>query len=329
LASLIRSGVAILRALTIIAEQTENRYLKYILSCITENIKVGKTLSESLADYPQVFSPLYIAIIRAGEGGGALHAALDRISQHLRKQEGVVSKVKTALIYPGLMSLVGLGTVIFMLVFVIPRVKDIFTSSGQDLPIPTKVLIFASDLIRGNWFWILPLVVGVFFLMRRFVRKNKEAASALKLKIPLYGDFLRKSEIAQLSRTLELSLKSGIHILQAIELAIPILDNEIIKKELAAAYAQVKQGGSLGRNLKKSKIFPKFMTNFIIIGEESGKLQEAFGEVADYFDNDTEETLRIFTAQLEPIMILLIGSVLGFVVIAMLLPIFQINLMVQ
>lgn len=329
LSSLIRSGVPILKALVIISDQSDNRYFRFVLNHIAENIKVGKTFSESLSNYPNIFSPLYIAIIKAGEDGGALHAALDRITHHLRKQEGVLSKVKTALIYPALMCLVGIGTVIFMLIFVIPRIKGIFTSSGQELPIPTKILIFSSDLIRGNWYWMLIIFIILFFIAKKISRTQKEFISALKLKIPLYGNFLRKAEIAQFSRTLELSLKSGIHILRAMELAIPILGNEVIKKELAASYAQVKQGGSLGRNLKKSKIFPTFMTNFIIIGEESGKLQEVFGEIADYFESDTDEAIKIFTAQLEPIMILIIGSVLGFVVIAMLLPIFQVNLMVQ
>ncbi len=329
LSSLIRSGVTILKALGIIAEQTENRYFKYVLSGIADDIKVGRTFSESLCRYPNVFSSLYVAIIKAGEDTGTLHAALERITAHLRKQEGILSKVKTALVYPALMTIVGAGTVVFMLMFVIPRIKDIFTSMGQQLPMPTRVLIATSDVLRVSWFWLLIAGIAVVLGAKKLLRTKKEMVSAVALKIPLYGNFIRKAEIAQVARTMELSMKSGINILRAMELSIPILDNEVIRKELLAAYEEVKQGGSLGRNLKRTTIFPAFVTNFIIIGEESGKLQEVFGEIADYFEKDTDETLRLLTAQLEPLMILAIGAVLGYVVIAMLLPIFQINLMVQ
>ncbi len=329
LASLIKSGVPILKAINIIAEQTENRYFRYILTSLAEEIKVGKTFSESLAAYPAIFSPLYVAIIKAGEDGGSLHLALERITGHLRKQEGVVSRVRMALIYPGLMALVGLGTVIFMLVFVIPRVKDIFTTSNQQLPVPTQILIAASNAVRFGWFWMLLAAVALVVVYKQIARKRKDLVSSLRLKIPVFGAFLRKTEIAQVTRTLELSLKSGIHLLRALELAVPVLNNEVIKRDLKDAYDQVKQGGSLGRSLKKSKNFPVFMSNFVIIGEESGKLESVFSEIADYYERDTDEALRVFTSQLEPLMILLIGSVLGFVVIAILLPIFQINLMVQ
>jgi type II secretory pathway component PulF len=329
LSSLIRSGVTILKALGIIEEQTENKYFKYVLGGIADDIKVGRTFSESLSQYPNVFSSLYVAIIKAGEDTGTLHAALERITAHLRKQEGILSKVKTALVYPALMTIVGAGTVVFMLMFVIPRIKDIFTSMGQQLPMPTRVLIATSDILRVSWFWLLIAGIAVFLGVKKLLRTKKEMVSTMTLKIPLYGNFIRKAEIAQVARTMELSMKSGINILRAMELSIPILDNEVIRKELLAAYEEVKQGGSLGRNLKRTTIFPAFVTNFIIIGEESGKLQEVFGEIADYFEKDTDETLRLLTAQLEPLMILAIGSVLGYVVIAMLLPIFQINLMVQ
>ncbi|HTY44733.1 MAG TPA: type II secretion system F family protein [Patescibacteria group bacterium] len=329
LSSLIRSGVTILKALGIIAEQTENKYFRYVLNGIADDIKVGRTFSESLLQYPHVFSTLYVAIIKAGEDTGTLHASLERITAHLRKQEGILSKVKTALVYPALMTIVGAGTVVFMLMFVIPRIKDIFTSMGQQLPMPTRILIATSDILRVSWFWLLIAGIAAFSGIKRLLRTKKETVSAVTLKIPLYGSFIRKAEIAQVSRTMELSMKSGINILRAMELSIPILDNEIIRKELLAAYEEVKQGGSLGRNLKRTAIFPAFVTNFIIIGEESGKLQEVFGEIADYFEKDTDETLRLLTAQLEPLMILIIGAVLGYVVIAMLLPIFQINLMVQ
>lgn len=329
LSSLLKSGVPILKAFTIIAEQTENEFMKDMLNRIAIEIKSGKTFSESLSNYPKIFSPLYIAIIRSGEESGALDTALDRISGYLRNKENILSKIKAALIYPVIMAVVGLLTLVFMLTFVVPKLKDTYLGIGAELPLPTKILLSVSAWMKNSWLWIIILFFILYFVLGRLFKKRKDLLSALKLKMPIYGKFLLKSEIAQLSRSLELSLKSGIKILSAIELSIPVLSNELIKKDFLESYEQIKQGGSFGKNLKKSKVLPAFLSNFIIVGEESGKLNEAFSEIADYYERDTDEALKIFTSQLEPLMILFIGLILGFVVIAMLLPVFQLNLMVK
>lgn len=329
LSSLIKSGVPLLRALGIIIEQTDNLYFKDILGKISQDVKVGRTFSEALAGYPAVFPPLYLAIIKAGEVSGTLDAALDRISVYLRNKEDTLSKIRNAMIYPLIMGLVGLATFIFMLVFVIPKLKDAYLVAGGELPLPTQILLSISGFLRANWLFGLIILFCLFVFGRKFFKKRKELAGAFLLKIPMYGKFLLKSEIAQLCRTLELLLTSGVKILSALELAAPVLSNEIIKRELLESGVQIKEGGSLGRGLKNSKVLPAFMINFITIGEESGKLNEIFKEIADYYERDTADALKIFTAQLEPIMILAIGLIMGFVVMAMLLPIFQLNMMVK
>lgn len=329
LSSLLKSGVPILKALGIIIEQTEHPYFKDVLLKISQDVKSGRTFSEALSGYPAVFSGLFISIIKAGEVSGTLDIALDRISSYLRDKQDSLSKIRNALIYPVIMGLVGIATFIFMLAFVIPKLKDAYLVAGGQLPLPTQILLSISNWFRVYWLIGIVVLCLLFVLARKFFKKRKELAGTLILKVPIYGKFLLKSEIAQLCRTLELLLTSGIKILSALELAAPVLSNEVLKRELLESGGQIKEGGSLGRGLRNSRVFPVFMINFITIGEESGKLNEIFKEIADYYQRDTEDALKIFTSQLEPLMILAIGLVMGFVVMAMLLPIFQLNMVVQ
>ncbi len=329
LSRLIKTGVPILKSLDIIAEQTNNNYLRSLIVKMSDRIRSGGTFSGALLDFPEVFSPLYVSVIRAGEDGGTLPVALERIGDYLRKQDDFISRIKLALIYPAFMLIVGGLTVLFMLIFVIPKIQSIYTGAGQNLPLVTKILISVSDGILHNWGAIVIFIASGIFIFRRLCRFKRELVSGLKLKIPFYGKLVLKSELARLSASMELSLKNGIQLIRAIELALPVLDNDVIKNEMKRIFEQIKQGESFGRNLKRSKIFPVFMSNLVIIGEESGRLDEMLGEVANYFQRDTDDTLKVFTTQFEPMVILIIGLVLGYIVIAMLLPIFELNLVVS
>jgi type II secretory pathway component PulF len=328
LASLMRSGVPILTALNIILEQSENPNLKNILRNIHDNVKGGETFSGSILQYPNVFSPLYIALIRAGEDTGGLPDALIRITDYRMKTEEMYSRLRMALAYPILMAVVGLGTVIFMLTFVMPRLMQIFTNLGEQLPLPTRILIFVSDNLRHNWHWILLVLIAAILITRRQIRTpaGKLSFSIMQLYLPVFGNFILKAELARFSRTLSILLKSGIPILKAINIAIPVLDNEVIKKQLRQSYKELEQGGSFGRSLKGSKPFPLLMSNLIIVGEESGKLEEALAEVASSYERDTDEAMRVMSSLLEPLMILVMGLIVGFIVVAMLLPVFEMNI---
>lgn len=329
LASLLKSGVPILAALNIIREQAENPSLKDMLSGIHDTVKEGDTFSASLARYPNVFSSLYISMIKTGEDSGTLPSVLLRITDYRIKQEELLSRLRMALAYPVLMALVGAGTVIFMLTFVMPRLMNIFTGMGQELPLPTRILISASHSLRQWWVWAIAALFIIAVRQQARLEVAKLPLSKLKLHIPLFGNFILKAEIARFSRTLELLIKSGTPILRAIDISIPVLDNEAIKHQLKKSYKDLEQGGSLGRSLKASKLFPVFMSNLISVGEESGRLDDALGEVADSYERDTDEAIRILSSLLEPMMILVMGLIVGFIVVAMLLPIFQINLMAR
>jgi general secretion pathway protein F len=329
LATLLKSGVPILNAINIIREQSEDQNLKNILKNIHNAVKDGATFSSVLAQYPQVFSSLYIAMIRTGEDSGALSDALLRIADYRTKQEEVLSRFRMAMAYPILMVVVGLATIIFMLTFVIPRLMKIFVNMGQVLPLPTRILISVSNGLRHWWLWV-SLVVVILIIRRQARQKSaKFFLSRLKIRLPLFGKLMLKAELGRFSRTLELLIKSGIPILKAIDVAIPVVDNEVIKEKLKVSYGELERGGSFGRSLKNSKLFPLFISNLIIVGEESGKLSEALGEVANSYERDTDEAIKIMTNLLEPLMILVMGLIVGFIVVAMLLPIFEINVMVR
>jgi type II secretory pathway component PulF len=329
LATLLKAGVPILNAINIIQEQSENPRLRNILKNIHNALKDGATFSSVLAQYPDVFSPLYIALILTGEDSGALSEALLRIADYRRKQEEILSRFRMALAYPVLMAVVGLATVIFMLTFVMPRLMHIFVNMGQDLPVPTRILISTSHGLRQWWLWVILVLIILLIRRQSKTEPAKLFLSHLKIHLPLFGKIMLKAELGRFSRTLEILIKSGIPILKSIEAAIPVVNNEIIKERLKTSYQELEQGGSFGRSLKNSKLFPLFISNLIIVGEASGKLADALSEVATSYERDTDEAIKIMTNLLEPLMILVIGLVVGFIVVAMLLPLFEINVMVR
>jgi len=331
LASLLRSGVPILEAISIIREQSESEGLKIVLYRIHDAVKEGSTLSGILESYPGIFSPLYIAMVRTGENSGGLAEALLRISDYRAKEEEMLSRFRMAMAYPALMGIVGIGTIVFMLTFVMPRLMGIFSNMGQNLPLPTQILLFISKGLQHWWFWIL-LVLGVVVLLikRELGTKTGKATwSLFKLSIPVFGKFTLKVELARFSRTLELLLKSGLPILKALEIAMPILGNEVIKEKLMYSCKELEQGGSFGKSLKNSKLFPLFMSNLISVGEESGNLADALSEVANSYEHDSDEMIRVMSSLLEPLMILGMGLIVGFIVVSMLLPVFEINMMAK
>ncbi|MFC1658529.1 type II secretion system F family protein [Candidatus Omnitrophota bacterium] len=327
LSSLIKSGVPILRAINIISEQSDSPHFRSVLANIHNQIRDGKAFSLALANYPKVFSQFYTSMVRTGEESGTLQEVLLRISDYRQQQEEFVSKIRSALAYPILMAIVGIATVVFMIAYVMPRLMQIFLNLGQDLPLPTRILIVVSNRFQQGWFWII-LVAGLFLFVLRQQAKTealRTVVSRLKMNLPLFGEFTLKTELARFSRSLELLIRSGMPILKAIDASIPILKNEIIKRQLLRSYQELEQGGSFGRSLKKAKIFPAFMTNLISVGEESGRLDEALAEIARTYERDIDEAIKVMTSLLEPMMILLMGLIVGFIVVAMLLPIFQIN----
>jgi len=331
LANLLKSGITLLRALTIMEAQTHNRYFKKVLNRISYLIKDGKTFSDSLAEFPHIFGSLYITMVNAGEESGNLQEMLVSVSLYQYKQEQILSKVRNALAYPVLMLVVGIGTIYFILSFVMPKMAGLFNSIGESLPLPTKILLSLSSFLSKGGLWIL-LVAGILGLLAYRMnrsKKGRKSSSRFVLHLPLFGEIILKTQLSQFCRTMELLLRGGVSIIRALQISIPILSNEIIKEHLMQCKTDLTEGGSFGASIRKYPEIPPMMGHLISVGEESGNLTEVLTELAEDYERETNEKIKILTTLLEPIMILTIGLVVGFIVFAMLLPIFQIDVLAR
>lgn len=326
LASLLKSKVPLFEALRFLYQQTENANLKIIISQAIDEIRDGKTLSDSLSKYPKVFPPLYVNMIESGEKGGVLEKTLLRLSEFRNRQEEIRSKVTSALVYPIFMLVVGVASMFVLLAFVIPRMASLFSEVGQTLPLPTRILLSVSSQFRNYWYLVPAIIVLGVFMFNRMKEKKKGAFDKFKLKLPLIGNFIKKSVIARFARTLALLLASGIPLFQALAITIPTLDNEIIKSDLELIRKGIIDGASFEQSMKRSLCFPRFMTNMLAVGEKGGNLEEVLLEIAVFYERETNRVIKAITSLLEPAMILVMGLIIGFIVFAMLLPIFQINL---
>jgi type IV pilus assembly protein PilC len=329
LGSLLRAGVPLLNALNVISEQTDSPGLRGILSGISEEVREGASLSSAMAEHPKIFPSSYLAVVRAGESSGTLEESLSRIADHRRKQEEILARVRTALVYPAFMLVVGLATMLFMVVFVMPRLTEMFEGLGQKLPLPTRMVVAVGNGIRDYGIWVIPIAAAILLVWRRQPKAEGglPILDRLKLRLPLLGGFLLKVELARFCRTLEVLVRSGIPVLEALRTAGSVIRNGILREDLRTACEDVERGAPLGRSLRRSGRFPVFMTSLLGVGEESGRLDEALAEVASSYERDTDEAVGTSTSLLEPAMILVIGSIVGFVVLAMLLPIFEMDIM--
>jgi type II secretory pathway component PulF len=331
LASLIGSGVQILNSINIASNQIQNKNLKIILKDVASKIRDGKSLSESLSVYPRAFPSIYTAIIGSGEVSGNLEQALARLAQFMEKEEEFRSSVASSLVYPAFILAVGAGTVAVLLGFVIPRLVGMFEDMGQMLPLPTKILIAVSQILRSYWWFIICFLCIGFFIFKRMQSsaKSRSEIDRLKLKIPLMGGIILKSEISRLSRTLALLLSSGIPVVTSLGLSLQVIDNTVIRAEVERFRGQITDGLSLSHCLAESAVFPDFVTNIISVGEETGALDKSLLRIADDYEKEVDKSLKNLSRLLEPVIILGMGLVVGFIVLSMLLPIFQINLLVR
>mgnify|MGYP001588852509 CR=1 FL=1 len=332
LASLVKASVPMLRALSLISQQTDNKALRGIVDDLHDQVKDGKTLSEGMRKYPHLFNNLYLSMIKSGEQGGVLHEVLYRITEYREKEQVVLRKIQAALAYPAVMVVVGIGTVFIMLTVFMPKFIGIFATMKQSLPVPTMILIGASQFLAKNWIGFLiaiAFVVVIFGRVKPSSRK-KFMFDMIKLHIPFIREFIRNAEIAKFARTLGILLKNGLSVYDSLALATDTLDNDALRTQLRRAGQDiVQQGATLSSSLAKIKVFPNFAVNMIAVGEESGKLEESLSGIASSYEKEVEQAIGVMTSLLEPLLILVIGGVIGFIVFALLLPIFNIGTMAR
>lgn len=328
LSDLIRAGIPLTQAFSVVIEQTANPKFKEIIRDIKEQIQDGSPLSQSLAKYSKLFSPLYISLIKTGEAGGDLEEVLTHVSRLLEKQRELVTRLRSIIAYPLVMLFVALGTIIFLMTFVIPKFVIMFEDLGQTLPLPTQILIAISNFFQG-WSGIITLafILTVIIAFRQYshTREGRWRLDRLKLNLPLLGKISQALVISRFTLTLGNLIAKGVPILRALELSKETVRNEVISREIEKLQGEVRDGRGLASPLMKSKIFPPVVSNIIAVGEESGSLEKSLEQIASSYEQELENTLKTLTSLLEPAIILTMGIVVGFIVLAMLLPIFEIT----
>jgi type II secretory pathway component PulF len=330
-ADLLESGLTLMRALQVLREQTENPRLQEVLADLASEVREGKSFSDALAVHPRIFSPLYVSMVRSGEVGGTLGEVLARLADLGEKEDELHVRVRSALAYPALILVVGMGTIAVLLVFVIPKLVSLFQEVGQVLPLPTRILLAVSQWFVSYWWLLLSIVgAGVFFVKRGGQSQaGRLAFDRMKLQLPIWGPLIRKVEVARFSRSLGTLLRHGVPILQALQVVGEAAGNELLRGELQQIGEELRGGGTLSQGMRRGRIFPPLVTHMVAVGEEAGTLDRSLFKIADTYEREADRAMKLMTSLVEPAMILIMGSLVGFIVISMLLPIFEIDLLAR
>jgi len=330
-ATLLVAGLPLVDSLGVLVDQAEKKSIKGLLAEIREQIRGGQALSAALETYPKDFSPIYVHMVRAGEASGALDQILFRLAEFLEKQLALKHKVTNAILYPALMLVVGVSVLFFLMTFVVPKITAVFASMKQALPWPTVVLMSVSQFFADYWTLIIGLAVAGLFLARRFVRtdRGRIAADRLILRLPLIGDVARMVSISRLAGTLATMLASGVQLLDALDVSKRVMNNRVLEEAVERARQNIREGETIADPLKRSGEFPALVTHMIAVGERSGEMEEMLRRVSQIYDGEVERVITRLTSLLEPIMILVMGVIVFFIVVAILLPIFEMGQMVR
>jgi type II secretory pathway component PulF len=326
-ASLTRSAVPILRALNILEDQARHPALRLALHEIGDEVRQGQVLSSAMARFPTIFPSLYIALVRSGELSGALDVVLDRLAEQGEQDEAMRHSIRMALVYPSCVGVVGCGTVIFLMTFVMPRLSRLLTGLGDRLPPATRLLLAVTEWMTTWWWWagVAGLIVGGALAWRVLGARGRLMLERGLLRVPFVGPMIRQMDLARVIRSLGLELHHGIPILQAMEVAVGVAASGVIREQLARLPEGLRQGQALSSCLKTTAISTPLLIHTVVVGEENGKVGEALTEVATYYERDTERRLRTFATLLEPLLIVAVGGVVGIIVMAVLLPIFEMS----
>lgn len=324
-AVLIEAGVPIIESLQSIAEGIANRRFKAALLDIIRQISTGKKLSEAMAIYPLIFDRLYINLIKAGEEAGVLDEVLNRLAFYIEKSNNLKSKITGALWYPVATLLIAFGAIAVILIFVIPKFQELFSSQGQELPALTQMVVNLSEAVKANWYYGLGVIVGVPIVLILYYRTpgGRSVIDTILVRVPIFGQLIIKSCIAKMSRTLSTLLKAGVQLVDAVEIAANVTGNAVIERDLKKAKDSIVQGREFVEPLKKSRVIPLMVSQMIGIGEKTGNMDVMLTKVADFYETEVETAADALTSLIEPLLIVFLGGAVGFLVISMFLPIFN------
>lgn len=325
-ATMINSGLSLLRSLNILAEQTDNKILASAIADVRNDVERGTSLSASMARHPKIFNRLYVAMIRAGEIGGVLDSVLLRVADNLEKEVALKQKIKSAMTYPVVVFALVLIIVSAMLLFVVPMFQNLYKDLGGTLPLPTRVLILLSNLMKTVWYLIGAGLVGGMVAFKKWIatERGRSIWDAVKLKLPVFGDLVHKTALSRFSRTLSVLLKSGVPILQSLDIVQETSGNEVVAKATRDVQASVKEGESIAKPLERHAVFPAMVVQMIAVGEETGALDTMLAKISDFYDQEVEATVDALTSLIEPLLIAVMGLAVGGMVIALYMPMFNI-----
>lgn len=325
LSTMLSAGVPLLRGLLLLQKQVKNEKLKTAIGEVADNLREGDSFAESMKKNPGIFRPLMISMIEAGEFGGALDEVLMRLAGHYEREFEIKEKVRGALAYPIMVLIVAVIVVVIMLTFVLPNFSTLFSEMGVKLPLPTKIVLKTSQIFVSYWHLILVSVTAFILFLYKFFKKEQGKLLWDKyiLKVPIFGDLLNKLVIARFSKTLGTMLQGGVPILDAVEIAKNTTHNEIVKNAIQELQDGIGEGSSMAEPLERSGIFPEMVTQMISVGEESGSLTELLEKIGNFYEEEVDTKIQKLSKLIEPILLLVLGSIVAFVVISVIMPLFK------
>jgi type IV pilus assembly protein PilC len=322
---MINAGLPLVQSLNILAQQTENKSLQTVTKAVVYDVEAGNTLADALDKHPKAFTKLYVNMVAAGEAGGILDTILMRLATFLEKNDALVRKVKGAMVYPAVIISVAVIAIAVLLIFVIPTFASMFASVNMELPLPTRVVMGASDFLIRFWYFIIGGAVLLVFAFRQYYNTadgRKQIDGAL-LRAPVLGDLLRKSAVSRFTRTLGTLISSGVSILDGLEITAKTAGNRVIHDAVMQSRQSIAGGETIAGPLEQSKVFPPMVISMISVGEQTGGLDEMLSKIADFYDAEVDVAVSALLSLMEPIMIVVLGVVVGGMVVAMYLPIFD------
>ena len=325
-ATMIEAGLNVVSALVILEEQTDDKYFAQVIGELRADVEGGLLLSQALARHPKVFSRLYVSMVEAGEAAGILDQVLDRVAFQIEKDTQIKRRVKGAMIYPTMVLVFATLVLIGMLMFLVPVFVKIFADLGGDLPTLTQWVVKASNLLRNNWFIIIPGMIGSVVAFRRWKKSEngRKVWDRFKLKVPMkIGDVVLKVTMARFSRTLSTLVAAGVDIIRALEITGQTAGNWVVEDALAGVRAKVHEGVPIAQPLIENPVFPPMVSQMVKIGEETGELEKMLGKIADFYEDEVDAAIQSLTSIVEPLMMILVGMMVGVIVIAMYLPMFK------
>jgi type IV pilus assembly protein PilC len=331
LATMIDAGLPLMRALSVLAEQTENAQLSRTWEAVRDDVQAGASFSAALAKHPKAFTRLYVAVVRAGEAGGALDKVLLRLADTLEKQVNLRNKIRSAMTYPVMVAIMVFAILVGILIFIVPTFQQLYVDLGGQLPVPTRLLIATSNTVRRYFFLVFPILGAGAYALRRYINteNGRRSWDSFKLHVPIFGQLFRKVAMSRMSRTLGTLLRSGVPVLQSLEITRETTGNTIVADAIADVEDAVRQGESLARPLTKHKVVPAMVVQMLAVGEETGAVDTMLEKVATFYDSEVDATVDALTSLIEPILIVFLGGVVGGILISLYLPMFKLVDLIQ